>query len=385
MSGVEGDSTTLTNALVRREMVRNMVIGLDIGTSAVRAAEVDVKKNPPVLARFGQITLPSGAVRDGEIIDEQVVSDTLTELWGNARFKSKRVIVGVANQRIIVRQVEMPWMEASDLEAGLAFQVQDHLPIPVEDAILDFQILEEFPGEENERMMRVLLVAAQREMINSLVRTLKMAGLRPKTIDLVPFALIRTLALEHRLQPEVVDGADIDGLDELEKDPGTAEAIVDIGAGITNIVVHEQGLPRFVRILVAGGDDITEALSTVMGSSYEEAEDLKCHLTPERTSEEAMRVVEERLQTMVEEVRGSLEYYRAQTKSARLARVVLTGGGAQMPHLLDRMEASTGVRAEMGHPLSTVRLGKLGMAHDQIVAAESLISVPVGLALGDAL
>lgn len=99
-------------------MGRNSVIGLDIGTSAVRAAELDLRRNPPTLVRFGQVMLPPGAVRDGEILDELAVGEKLAELWKRAGFKSKRVAVGVSNQRVIVRQVEMPWMEESDLAQG---------------------------------------------------------------------------------------------------------------------------------------------------------------------------------------------------------------------------------------------------------------------------
>jgi len=356
-------------------MGRNEVIGLDIGTSAVRAAELDMRRDPPTLMRFGQVMLPPGAVRDGEILDEIAVGDKLSELWKRAGFKSKRVVVGVSNQRVIVRQVEMPHMEELDLEQGLAFQVQDHLPIAVEDAILDFQILEEFAGPDGERMMRVLLVAAQRDMIDTLLSALRRASIRPEVVDLMPFALMRTLGVPPEVAQIQLLGPD--------SPRGVAEAIVDIGAGVTNIVVHEHGVPRFVRILVAGGQEITDALATALGSSFEEAEMLKRQAAYEPVGPDVSRIIEDRTKSVIEEVRGSLDYFCAQPDAAQLGRLVVTGGGCQIPDLISRLEAATGVPTEQGHPLRTIKLGKLGLSPDQLAEAEALISVPVGLALGE--
>ncbi len=353
-------------------MARKTVIGLDIGTSAVRAAELDVRKSPPLITRFGQVMLPIGAVHDGEVVDAEAVGATISELWKRAHFKSKHVLLGVANQRVIVRQVEMPWMEEDELRQGLAFQVQDQLPIPVADAILDFRVLEEFVSSDNQQMMRVLLVAAQRGMIDAMLRAVSSAGLKPDVIDLVPFALMRTLG-------------DLSA-DQFAQDPsqvGSAEAIIDVGAGITNIVVHEQGTPRFVRILVSGGQEVTDALASGLGLPVEEAEAIKRQAAYGGASEEAVRIVDEQMRVVVDEIRGSLEYYENQPTSGRLARVVLTGGASVAPTFAQDLQAATGVPTTYGHPLASIRLGKLGLTPEQLAEAENLISVPVGLALGE--
>lgn len=348
-------------------MPHNRVIGLDIGTSAVRAAEVDIKKNPPVLVRFGQMMLPPGAVVDGEVVDPQAVGATIGNLWKRVGFHSKSVIVGVANQRVIVRQVEMPYMEEAELEAGLAFQVQDHLPIDVVDALLDFQILEELTTEDNIRMIRVLLVAAQRDMIEAVLQALQVAGLEPTCIDLQPLALLRTLG----------------GGENAVGDEESAEAIVDLGAGITNIVVHTQGIPRFVRILVSGGQRVTDALASALLISEEEAELLKRQETSSGTPEVARRIIDDRASIVLEEIRGSLDYYAAQRSSAPLSRVVITGGASCMPGLVPKLELATGITTECGHPLANLKLGDLGLTAEQLIDAEPIASVPVGLALGE--
>lgn len=354
-------------------MGRSGVIGLDIGSSAVRAAEVDVKKKPPVLTTFGQIMLPPGAVADGEIIEEEAVGATIADLWRRVGFKSKKVIVGVANQRVIVRQIEMPHMEEADLQSSLAFQVQEQLPIPVDEAILDFQILEEFTNTDNERMIRLLLVAAQRDMIESLLRTLDHARLDATVVDLVPLALLRTLGDGKATTFESGYAGTGEG----------AEAIVDIGAGVTNIVVHENGTPRFVRILVSGGQHVTDALATALQTTPEEAEMLKRQAAFGGVPDEAKRIIEDRTNSVLEEVRGSLDYYSAQPESTGLSRVVLTGGGSCIEDLAPRLASATGIATEYGHPLASVRLGALGLTPEQLAEAEPLISVPVGLALGE--
>ena len=133
-------------------------MGLDIGTSGVRAAELSLGKGGATLERFGQVALPPGAVRDGEVVDVDVVAQAIKQLWAQAKFGSKKVVVGVANQKVVVRQVDLPWLPLKELRESLAFQVQDFIPMPVEQAILDFHPLEEFTSESGARMLRVLLV-----------------------------------------------------------------------------------------------------------------------------------------------------------------------------------------------------------------------------------
>jgi type IV pilus assembly protein PilM len=174
-------------------MARN-VVGLDIGTTAVRAAELSVRRGHVVLLRLGQESLPSGAVVDGEVVDPEAVARSIRALRRRARIGPRRVVLGVANQRVVVRQVELPWMPPAELRRSLAFQAQDYLPIPVEGAELDFTVLAELEGQGGQRLLRVLLVAAQKEMIAGHLQAATRAGLVPVGIDLVPFALLRSVA-----------------------------------------------------------------------------------------------------------------------------------------------------------------------------------------------
>src|SRR5438132_8823973 len=267
------------------------VVGLDIGTFAVRAVELSIDGEAK-LVRFGQVVLPRGAVRDGEVVDPEAVSAAIRRLWSEAGFKARRAVMGVANQRVIVRMAEMPAMSEEELAAALRFEAQELIPIPVEDAILDFQVLEHVPGSDNGDRVRILLAAAQQDMVRTHVHAVESAGLRVSMVDVVPFALVRALA-----RP----GGDVLG------SSGRAEAIVCVGAGVTNVVIHENGVPRFVRILLVGGDDITDAIARQLDVDPDIAEDLKRRVGDPAADDpqiaQAADVVTAQLGPLVEEIR----------------------------------------------------------------------------------
>jgi type IV pilus assembly protein PilM len=350
--------------------VVSRIIGLDVGTHAVRAAEmVHGRGEQATLNRFGQVALPLGAVRDGEVVDPPAVAAAIRRLWSEAGFKGREVIVGVANQRVIVRQAEVPAMAEDDLRSALRFEVQELIPIPVDEAILDFQILEQFVGPEQEPMMRILLVAAQREMVRSLLAAVDGAGLSAALVDVVPFALIRALA-----------STDL-GFGEAE--PGS-EAIVCVGGGVTTVVVHERGVPRFVRMLITGGTEITDAIASELHIDPDTAEDLKRRADPSSTDDleaRAGRILVDKLTPFVEEVRGSIDYFRAQSSDGGINRILLTGGGSLVAGLADRLRQVLHVPVEAGHPLLGVRVGRVGIPEDRLIDSEPLLTVPIGLAL----
>ena len=345
------------------------VVGLDLGSYGVRAVELSVGGGQATLERFAQVTLPPGAVRDGEVTDPAAVASSVRRLWTEGGFKGKRVVVGVANQRVIVRLAELPAMSESDLQSALRYEAQELIPIPVDDAVLDFQILDDTVDAEGEARMRVLLAAAQRDMVQSHLAAVESAGLRASVVDVVPFALVRAL------------GRDANPFDF----DARAEAIVCIGGGVTNVVVHEQGVPRFVRVLLVGGDDITDAIVRELNVQIDEAEALKRQAdisSPDPAVARAGQVVRDRLAPLVEEIRGSLDYYMAQSQSAPVDRVLVTGGGSRMAGLMERLQSQLSAAVEPARPLSGLKIGKgVGLSPEQLHAVEPLLAVPLGLAL----
>jgi type IV pilus assembly protein PilM len=193
------------------------------------------------------------------------------------------------------------------------------------------------------------------------------AGLVPTAVDLTSFAVLRSLSR---------------GLTEEE----STVALVDIGARITNIVVHSSGVPHFVRLLLMGGQDITDALAERLGTGLPEAEGLKqvhgLRPTDDRALTAALRAVDATAQSLVDEIRGSLDYYRASNGERVVEKVVLSGGGALLAGLTDRLSQATRLPVEIGNPMAGMRIGRTGLDEDQVALVQPLAAVPVGLALG---
>ena len=342
------------------------VVGLDIGTSAVRAAQVSAGRGAPSLLSFGQVALPPGAVVDGEIRDQGTVSEAISQLMKRTKTKARRAILGVANQRVVVRQVDLPYLEEKDFRSSLRFQVADHIPMPVETAELDYQMLGDFMSDTGEHMMRVLLVAAATDMVESFVSAAASAGLDPAGVDLTPFAVARAVSPAARG----------------EAGTAGAEAVVDVGSGVTSVFIHHNGEPRFVRILLVGGDDATNALASELGVSFDEAEAAKLDLGRGVGTPEAQRTLQTRVAALVEEIRGSLDYYVSQDDSSPVGSLIITGGGSLTPGLAASLEQTVRTQVRRATPLSQMNFSKSGLTQEQIIQVEPVAAAAVGLAMG---
>jgi type IV pilus assembly protein PilM len=347
-------------------MAGRTAIGLDIGTSVVRAVELSVGRGGLTLERFGQVVLPDGAVRDGEVVDPEPVAHCVRQLWSATGFSHKKVVMGVANQRVIVRQLELPWMPHEELRASLPFQVQDFLPMPTDQAVLDFYPLEERAQAAGARTLHGLLVAAARDTVLANVSGAERAGLSVTAVDLTSFAVLRALGKQTGMQVET-------------------EALIDVGARITNIVVHSCGVPKFVRILLMGGQDVTDAVADGLGIATGEAEALKQQVSLAASEQElavVKRAVSTTAQDFVEEIRGSLDYYVASNPAFPVERILVSGGGSRLDGLVERLSAATRILVLPADPLSAVKIGRTGLDPEQIEFVKPLAAVPVGLALG---
>lgn len=341
-------------------------VGLDIGASAVRVAQVAGGRGGPSLVSFAQVALPQGAVVDGEIRDPGPVSEAVGQLWKRTKIRTKRAVLGVSNQRVVVRQVDLPYLPENEFRSSLRFQAADYIPMSVEDAQLDFLVVDDYTTESQEHMMRVLLIAAATDMVDAFVTTAASGGVDATAIDLTPFAIARAVSPSAR------------------GDAGSAgsEAVVDVGAATTNILIHHGGEPRFVRILMVGGDDATTALSEELSVSFDEAEAMKLDLGRGVGPEAARAVLSRQVASLVDEIRGSLDYYLSQEDSEPVASIILTGGGSLTAGLNARLEQTLKTQVQLGSPLSQLDVGKSGLTPEQVAQVDPVAAAAVGLALG---
>lgn len=361
----------------------SMAIGLDIGTDHVRVAQIKSTGAGFVLSGYGSVEVPLGSVVEGEIVDVEAVSAAVKELWRRSNVRGKDVSTGVSNQKVIVRLIDLPFMERAELEGAIQYQAQDYIPMAVEDSILDFQIIGDYMTPADEHMMEVLLVAAHRDMIGRMVDAVEGAGLRLNQIDVSSFAIVRAL----------MDG----GMGVLpDDDESAATGVIHISSGLTNITVVERGIARFNRISSLAGNQFTQSIANVLNLTFDEAEDLKIRIglpdvesgtgeVPPDVDAELVPVVHESLEREVNkfiaEVRRSLDYYLTQTAQVRtIQRILLTGSGAQLRNLAGYLEKGLQAQVLVGDPLSRVQVaGNL----QQVVEADRMGCVTaIGLALG---
>jgi type IV pilus assembly protein PilM len=383
-------------------------IGVDVGSTAVRVAEVAVG-DIPVVVRAAQVPLPPGVVEAGEVRQPEAVAEALRELWSMSGVTSKQVYLGVGNQRVVVREVALPWLPEKELRDTLGFQVQEFIPMASDEAVLDFDLVGEM-DQGGRRMVRIMLVAAHKPMVNNLVEAALAAKLDPQGIDLTPFAVIRAV------------GTGDEGLD---LDSSGDEALVDFGAQVTSICVHDRGVTRFVRMLPSGGRDITLALASGLGVDEDVAERLKrgervatrsedepsvhqpgvelrlpadplplegppAYTLPVEAARsvpavlpdptEVRRIALTRAGSLVDEVRSSLEFYTAQMPNAQVGRVLVVGGGSRLDGLLELLQERLPVPVDRGRLFERAK-SEIELSAEASAEAEAVLSVAVGLGI----
>ena len=346
----------------------NRIVGLDIGREVIRAIEVEnADKVKPMILRFAQVAIPEGAVRSGEVREVNTVAAAVKRLWTEGGFKTKKVVLGIGNQRVIARDLAVPKAGYQQIRESLPFQVQDMLPVPVADALLDFYAISESESEQGP-MINGLLVAAIKESVLANVTAVRQAGLLPVHVDLIPFALSRVLTRGNFETGTVV--------------------LIDVGASTTNVVVTTSGVPQFVRMIPVGGDDLTKALMSRMELSPQHAEAAKRTrgLTSAPVSSEAERkvaeIIHELTSDLLNSLRNTVTYYSNTHPADTIRAIVLSGGGAQMTGFAQALGDSTRLPVVFADPFAAVESSK-SLAAKTPEEREGL-TVALGLALGHA-
>jgi len=377
---------------------KDSAVGLEIEAGSVAAAEVSVNGTTQLRAH-GIEPLPPGAFREGEVTDPAALSAALKQLFSRHSLP-KRVRLGVANQRVVVRTMRLPAIDdAQQLEAAIRFQAQDQIPMPLDNAVLDWQVEGLRDGPNGERQLEVVVVAARLDMINSLLSALRDAGLRAVGIDLSAFAMIRALG---QGQPDSLAGAGLDAVpapayeDRIGQiadagsepyDPGTAAAatptrlLCNLG-DVVNLAVAQGSSCLFTRVSAFGVEGIAQRLAERRGLTIDHARQWLIHVGIDRPREEiegdpeivaaAAETLADGASKLVDELRLSLHYYGTQEGAQPIESVVACGPGTAIPGLIDRIQRDLGFAVSIGRPVPLVGL-------DPVTAGR--LTLPLGLAL----
>lgn len=348
------------------------VAGLSIEAGSVAVAGVSVNGSTRLSASAVQPLQP-GVFHEGEVIDPAGLAAAIKQLYSQHKLP-KQVRLGIGNQRVIVRTLRLPLIEdPKEMEAAIRFQAQEHIPMPLDQAVLQHQVVGGVPAEEGAApQVDVVVVAARREMVASFLEPLRRAGLEPAGIDLSAFGMIRALAPLVAAPTHSEDGA-----------PAPQESILYCNVGdVMNLAVARGRSCLFTRVSGVGMEAIIARLSTERGLSPEHAEQWLLYAGLEAPLEQiqgdpetvaaARRANEEGVASLVDELRLSLDYYRALESAVPVSRIVLCGSGSAIGGLAAAMEAQVGL------PISSPRPAALG-GLDDVTAARLVLPLGLGL------
>jgi type IV pilus assembly protein PilM len=322
------------------------IVGLDIETGSIAATEVRANGSRAV-TRTAIAPLDPGVVNEGEVLDAEALSRALRNLFSQNKL-GKAVRLGIANQRVVVRTMELPLIEdENEIDTAVRFRAQDQIPMPLDQAVLDHRVVSRGTGADGERQMEVLAVAARRDMIVSLLEPLRKAGLQPIGIDLSAFGMIRALDVSPELPAEAEEGQ-----------VQATTLFCNLG-DITNLAVARGGKCLFTRVAPFGMESIAQRLSDEQGIGLEDARDALLDVGLEEQvdsfegDESALgtrTALEEGASKLIDELRLSLDFYGAQDGAAAIDHVVLSGPGSSVPGLPERVQVGLGLGIEVMTP-----------------------------------
>jgi len=336
------------------------LVGLDVGSSAVKLVALEQGRENFRLAAFALESVPRDTIVNGAIANQQAAVDAIGRAFESGRAKADRVAIAVSGNSVIVKRVPVPIVGDDEISEWVRSEAGQHIPFELSDVNLSYQLLDSEPGGQRE----VVLVAAKKDTVAAHTELLGQAGHPADLVDVGAFALENCYELNY------------------EPAPDQTVALLNIGASLTNIGVVRGDQPRFTRDVPLGGNHYTEALIKQFDLSYDDAERLKQgedleHCTVEQ-AQPALRPVTE---TLVLETRKTFDFFRESVRAEAIGRMLISGGTARLPGLKALLEEEFGMPVEELDPFRKIEIPENGLRSDQIRRLAPQFAIAVGLAL----
>ena len=358
-----------------------LAVGIDIGATAVRAAVVAINardgRQAASIHGVGEVALTPGTVVNGVVMNQALVTRALRQLWEENAIEGRSVILGITNQQVVVRDLQMPNLGRAQLAKALPFQAREVVPLPMDQVVLDFLPLENLSATTGSAgragasaagsagsadTISGLLVATPRGPVVAAVSAVERAGLHVARVDLSSFAALRSIA-DERLP---------------------LEAVVDLGAHLTSIVVHAGGVPKVVRSVTRGGQELTDKLAERADLAPDVAEQAKREHGLTGSDRAVTLALREAVRPLVAEVRSSIQYFHTTNPGLRLDRIALTGGCAELPGLAELLTEQVGIHSAVVPALQHIRSRWANREVREAERQRLATAVSVGLAMGAA-
>jgi type IV pilus assembly protein PilM len=340
------------------------VVGLDIGSSAVKAVELKPAGKGFRVVALASEPVPPDSIVDGAIIDGAAVADAIRRLFENKAFKTKEVAASLSGNAVIVKKISLPVMTEAELSESIYWEAEQYIPFDIQDVNIDYQILDPGTGPDSKGTMDVLLVAAKKEKIADYTGVIAQAGRVPVVVDVDAFALQNAYETNYGLDVESVT------------------VLLNAGASAININILSGGQSVFTRDISVGGNAYTEAVQKELNLPFESAEQLKKGEPVDgHTFEEARPILQAMTDNVLMEIQKTFDFFKASATSDRIDRVLLSGGASRVDGFQKALEDRFATVIEPFNPFQKVAFdpGKLGIANPDAVLPAT--AVAVGLAL----
>src|SRR5687768_16741426 len=339
------------------------VVGLDIGSSAVKAVELKPSGKGFRVAAFGSEPVPPDSIVDGAIIDAGAVADAIRRVFeGNKAFKAKDVCASLSGNAVIVKKITLPVMTESELSESIYWEAEQYIPFDIQDVNLDYQILDPGTGPDSRGSMDVLLVAAKKEKIGDYTSVIAQAGRTPIIVDVDAFALQNAFEINYGM------------------DPSQVVVLMNAGASAININILQGDQSVFTRDISMGGNAYSEAVQKELDLPFDSAEQLKKGIPVDgATFEEAQPVLRAVTENVLLEIQKTFDFFKATASSDQIDRIMLSGGASRVDGFAEMLQERFNAPVEEFNPFRSVvwDAKKLGAAEDYAATA----AIAVGLAL----
>ena len=337
------------------------VVGIDIGSSAIKLVEAKKKGNGWVVRSFSSVTLPEDTIVDGEVVNHAAVVEAILSVIKESGTSSKLVCTSVAGSSVIIKHITIPKTAPNELEDQVYWEAEQYIPFDMKEISLDFEVVQEDMGDGK---MDILLVAAKKDFIEKRLATVKEAGLTPHVLEIDVLALANVFWENYDMTPD------------------NAVVLVDVGASLTKINIVSSTTTIFTRDVAVGGKNLTQEIQNKLGISFQEAEVLKIDAcSTGQIPEEVMPLVTAISENIALEIRRSLDFYAASPIQLPVTSVFLCGGASRIPGLSNMLTEILGLPIEYLNPFNKVACSGRQFTEDFLSAISSSAAVPLGLAL----
>jgi len=334
---------------------KDHLVGLDIGSKALKAAELTKSKNGLSLKRFGMIDIAHGAITEGTIKDPEAVADSIRQLFKAYNIKERNVAISIGGYSVIVKKINIQTATEEQLQETIHFEAEQYIPFDISEVNLDFQILGDH--ESNPNQMSVLLVAAKKELVSDYINLVQKAGLNPCIIDVDAFALQNIYEINY-------------------EDKGENIALIDIGASKTALNILKGNSSVFMRDVSLGCNQINQRIVSLSDCSFEEAEVLKQSEQPEKLStEDLTQIVSAVVSDWCTEIRRALDFFYSTYPDDQVKRIVLSGGGANIKEFRQLLMDQTSLEVETINPFRNISVDKVDSSYMEKIAPQAAICV----------